>query len=84
MAKFVLVSDTTLSHDYRNFPLLDFLPSAPTSFLPSSIYSYLKGRPPKPTPDGRAVFATYPLRKLEAACCQNIHRMRSLERNQHS
>lgn len=67
MAKYVLVSDTTLSHDYRNFPLLDFLPSAPTSFLPNSIYSYLKGRPPKPTADGRAVFATYPLRKLEAA-----------------
>ncbi len=67
MAKYVLVSDTTLSHDYRNFPLLDFLPSAPTSFVPSSIYGYLKGRPPKPSADGRAVFATYPLRKLEAA-----------------
>ena len=66
MAKYVLVSDTTLSHDYRNFPLLDFLPSAPTDFLPSPIYYYLKGRPPKGK-EGRAAFATYPLRKLEAA-----------------
>lgn len=66
MAKFVLVSDTTLSHDYRNFPLLDFLPSAPTDYLPSPVYSYLKGRPPKGK-NGRAAFATYPLRKLEGA-----------------
>ncbi len=69
MARFVLVSDTTLSHDYRNFPLLDFLPSAPTSSLPSSIYSFLKGRPP-PATNGRATLATYPLRKLEAALLQ--------------
>ncbi len=66
MARFVLVSDTTLSHDYRNFPLLDFLPSAPTSYLPGPIYSFLKGRPP-PHSNGRATVATYPLRKLEAA-----------------
>lgn len=66
MAKYVLVSDTTLSHDYRNFPLLDFLPSAPTSGLPNSIYKYLKGRP-LPGENGRAQFATYPLRKLEAS-----------------
>jgi radical SAM superfamily enzyme YgiQ (UPF0313 family) len=66
LAKYVLVSDTTLSHDYRNFPLLDFLPSAPSSFLPGPVYSYLKGRPPKDT-NGRATLATYPLRKLESA-----------------
>ena len=66
MAKYVLVSDTTLSHDYRNFPLLDFLPSAPSNFLPGPLYTYLKGRPPKDT-NGRATFATYPLRKLESA-----------------
>ena len=72
MARFVLVSDTTLSHDYRNFPLLDFLPSAPTSGLPSTIYKYLKGRPPKGT-NGRATFATYPLRKLEASLLQDYN-----------
>jgi radical SAM superfamily enzyme YgiQ (UPF0313 family) len=66
LAKYVLVSDTTLSHDYRNFPLLDFLPSAPASYLPGPVYSYLKGRPPKGV-NGRASFATYPLRKLESA-----------------
>ncbi|HZW55246.1 MAG TPA: radical SAM protein [Nitrososphaerales archaeon] len=70
MAKYVLVSDTTLSHDYRNFPLLDFLPSAPTEYLPNSIYKYLKGKPPPPI-NGRASLATYPLRKLEAALLQN-------------
>ena len=69
MAKYVLISDTTLSHDYRNFPLLDFLPSAPTEFLPNFLYGYLKGKPP-PDIDGRASFATYPLRKLEASLLQ--------------
>jgi radical SAM superfamily enzyme YgiQ (UPF0313 family) len=69
LAKFVLVSDLTLSHDYRNFPLLDFLPSAPASFLPGPIYRYLKGKPP-PDINGRASFATYPLRKLEASLLQ--------------
>ena len=69
MAKYVLVSDTTLSHDYKNFPLLDFLPSAPTELLPEFIYNYLKGKPP-PAIDGRASLATYPLRKIESALLQ--------------
>ncbi len=69
MAKYVLVSDTTLSHDYRNFPLLDFLPSAPSEYLPDRIYKYLKGKPP-PAINGRASLATYPLRKLEASLLQ--------------
>ena len=62
MAKYVLVSDTTLSHDYKNFPLLDFLPSAPTELLPEFIYNYLKGKPP-PDINGRASLATYPLKE---------------------
>src|SRR5271157_1976889 len=69
MAKYVLVSDTTLSHDYRNFPLLDFLPSAPSEYLPDRIYKFLKGKPP-PAINGRASLATYPLRKLEASLLQ--------------
>ncbi len=69
MAKYVLVSDTTLSHDYKNFPLLDFLPSAPTELLPEFIYNYLKGKPP-PDINGRASLATYPLRKIESALLQ--------------
>ncbi len=40
--------------------------SAPTSFLPSSIYSFLRG-PPPPADDGRAAVAPYSIRKLEAA-----------------
>ena len=69
MAKYVLISDLTLSHDYQNFPLLDFLPSAPSDNLPNFIYKYLKGKPP-PDIKGRASLATYPLRKLEAALLQ--------------
>ena len=46
MARYVLLSDTTLTRSYRNFPLLDFLASAPTSNVPGSVYSFLKGPPP--------------------------------------
>ncbi len=66
MAKYVLISDTTLSHDYRDFPLLDFLPSAPSDQLPNFIYNYLRGRTPGDA-TGRAKFAPYALRKIEAA-----------------
>jgi len=66
MARYVLISDTTLSRNYRSVPLLDFLASAPTSALPSSIYSFLKG-PPPPAAGGRPLVAPYSIRKLEAA-----------------
>lgn len=66
MAKFVLVSDTTLSREYRNFPLLDFLPSAPSAIVPGSAYRFLRGAPSMPS-GGRASRAPYALRKLEAS-----------------
>ena len=66
MARFVLVSDTTLSRNYRSVPLLDFLASAPTDALPNAIYSFLKG-PPPPAAEGRAALAPYAVRKLEAS-----------------
>ncbi|MCL4355744.1 MAG: B12-binding domain-containing radical SAM protein [Nitrososphaerota archaeon] len=66
MARFVLVSDTTLSRSYRSVPLLDFLASAPTSAFPGAIYSFLKG-PAPPDADGRAALAPYAIRKLEAS-----------------
>ncbi len=66
MVKIVLVSDTTLARNYRSVPLLDFLASAPTSALPGSIYRFLKG-PPPPQTNGRADFAPYATRKLEAS-----------------
>lgn len=65
MARYVLVSDTTLSRNYRSVPLLDFLASAPTSALPNSIYSFLRG-PPPPNVEGRPLVAPYSIRKLEA------------------
>lgn len=69
MVKYVLVSDTTLSNEYRNFPLLDFLSCVPTNLIPSSIYNYLKGKPP-PAINGRASRSPYPVRKIEAALLQ--------------
>jgi radical SAM superfamily enzyme YgiQ (UPF0313 family) len=66
MARYVLISDTTLSRNYRSVPLLDFLASAPTNALPGSIYSFLRGPPPAAV-NGRASVAPYSVRKLEAA-----------------
>jgi radical SAM superfamily enzyme YgiQ (UPF0313 family) len=73
MARYVLVSDTTLSRNYRSVPLLDFLASAPTSALPASIYSFLRG-PPPPHADGKALVAPYSVRKLEAALLKDHSR----------
>ncbi len=73
MARFVLVSDTTLARNYRGVPLLDFLASAPTSVLPATIYNFLKG-PPPPSEDGRAVLAPYATRKLEASILKDHRR----------
>ncbi|MDS0257678.1 B12-binding domain-containing radical SAM protein [Thermoplasmatales archaeon AK] len=67
MTRFVLVSDTTLSYEYRNFPLLDFLPCAPSQSIPAPIYKFLKGPAPPALPNGEVVYAPYSLRKLEAA-----------------
>jgi radical SAM superfamily enzyme YgiQ (UPF0313 family) len=69
LAKYVLISDTTLSNEYRNFPLLDFLSCVPTNLIPQSLYDYLKGRPPPPIA-GRASKSPYPVRKIEAALLQ--------------
>jgi radical SAM superfamily enzyme YgiQ (UPF0313 family) len=66
MAKYVLVSDPSLSREYNNFPLLDFLPCAPSGPVPEVLYNFLKGRR-TPDDNGRAVLAPYALRKLEAA-----------------
>jgi radical SAM superfamily enzyme YgiQ (UPF0313 family) len=66
MARYVFVSDPSLSREYNNFPLLDFLPCAPSGIVPEVLYSFLKGRR-TPDDDGRAVLAPYALRKLESA-----------------
>lgn len=66
MAKYVLLSDPTLGRDYRDFPLLDFLPCAPSDKVPSTIYKYLTGRS-QSSGDGRAAVAPYAIRKVEAA-----------------
>ncbi|MGD0318649.1 MAG: radical SAM protein [Nitrososphaerales archaeon] len=66
MARVVLVSDTTLNRQYSNFPLLDFLPCAPSGKVPKVVWEFLKGKPP-PAIGGRASVAPYALRKLESA-----------------
>ena len=73
MARYVLVSDTTLSRNYRGVPLLDFLASAPTGAFPHSIYTFLRGPPPD-AEGGRAVLAPYATRKLEAALLKGASR----------
>lgn len=65
--KYLLVSDPSLTHDYRNFPLLDFLPCAPANTIPRPIYSFLKGKTPPVSSDGQAAIAPYSVRKMEAA-----------------
>ncbi|HUI85901.1 MAG TPA: radical SAM protein [Nitrososphaerales archaeon] len=66
MARYVLVSDATLSREYSNFPLMDFLPCAPSGLVPSMIYEFIKGGS-LPDEGGRASVAPYALRKLESA-----------------
>jgi len=70
--RFLLVPDTTLTHDYRNFPLLDFLPCAPANRLPKPFYSFLKGGTPCALPDGQAAVAPYSIRKMEAALLKDF------------
>jgi radical SAM superfamily enzyme YgiQ (UPF0313 family) len=66
MAKIVLVSDTTLDRQFSDFPLLDFLPCAPSGQVPRVVWELLKGRS-SPAVGGRASVAPYALRKLESA-----------------
>ncbi|EQD61975.1 radical SAM domain protein, partial [mine drainage metagenome] len=67
MTKFVLISDLTLGSNYRDFPLLDFLPCAPSRAIPGSVYRFLKGPGLPASPDGQAKFAPYAIRKLQAS-----------------
>ncbi len=67
MTRIVLISDSTLGSTYRDFPLLDFLPCAPSRTIPSPVYKFLKGPPPSTSPDGRVHIAPYAIRKLEAS-----------------
>lgn len=70
--RYLLIPDTTLTHDYRNFPLLDFLPCAPATAIPRPIYSFLKGKAQPVLPNGQAAIAPYSIRKLEAALLREL------------
>ncbi len=71
MTKYVIVADSSLIYTFRDFPLLDFLPSAPKASIPSRVYKFLRGKPPQTFPDGQLLHAPYSTRKLEAALLQN-------------
>ncbi|ASI13910.1 radical SAM superfamily enzyme [Candidatus Mancarchaeum acidiphilum] len=74
MAKFVLVADSTLIYTYHDFPLLDFLPSAPKKTVPSGVYNFLKGEHPKYMDNGELLVAPYSIRKLEAKLLEKYPR----------
>ncbi|MEM3197528.1 MAG: radical SAM protein [Conexivisphaerales archaeon] len=74
MAKYVLLSDLTLLYNYRNFPLLDFLPCAPSSSIPHFIYSFLKGNESPPMDNGEAKYSTYSIRKIESSLLNSNRR----------
>lgn len=67
MTRFVIVSDSTLSYSYRNFPLLDFLPGSPSRLIPEPVYRFLKGPEPPYGPNGELVYAPYSIRRLETS-----------------
>ena len=67
MTKYVLVADSTLVSPYHNFPLLDFLPCAPSHLVPRQVYKFLKGPPGPIYPNGELRYAPYSIRKIEAA-----------------
>ena len=67
MTKYVLISDSTLSYSYRDFPLLDFLPCAPGDKIPARVYKFLKGPAPDVLSNGEAKYAPYAIRKIEAS-----------------
>lgn len=74
LTRFVLISDLTLSHDYREFPLLDFLPCAPSDMVPRFVYNFLKGRDSPALDNGEALLSTYSVRKLEASLLMHYKR----------
>ncbi len=74
MSKYVLVADSTLTYTFRDFPLLDFLPSAPQRAVPKGVYDFLKGSKPKTYPNGELFRAPYSIRKIEAALLQKHSR----------
>ncbi|MCS7095239.1 MAG: B12-binding domain-containing radical SAM protein [Thaumarchaeota archaeon] len=66
MANIVLTFDPSLGHQFHNFPLLSFLPCAPVKYVPPPVYYYLS-KPDVPFDEsGRAILATYGVRKVEA------------------
>ncbi len=63
----VLTSDRATMTDYNDAPSLGFGHCVPYRLVPRPIYTRLLAPPMEVDEEGRAVFAPYPLRKLEAA-----------------
>ncbi|KAA0007887.1 MAG: radical SAM protein, partial [Thermoplasmata archaeon] len=63
--RIVLTSDPSLTSTFRDIPLLDFLPCAPTENIPKFIYKILDTQ--LPDKDGELIQAPYAIRKVESA-----------------
>ena len=63
----VLTSDRATMTDYNDTPSLGFGHCVPYRLVPRPVYTKLLAPPMKVDGKGRAVYAPYPLRKLEAA-----------------
>ncbi len=74
MARIVLISDMTLMYNYHNFPLLDFLPCAPSSSVPGPVYRFLRGNEAAPMDNGEVKRSPYAIRKIEASLLRSYRR----------
>lgn len=70
--KIVLTCDETLTGTYRDIPLLDFLPCAPSEKVPSLIFNILNTQ--LEHKDGVLEVAPYSIRKVEASLLKRLNR----------
>lgn len=64
--KIVLTAPETEMNQFKNNPFMAFSASFPTTMMPLNVMQRILRSPIENHPDGRAVFAPYGLRKLEA------------------
>lgn len=70
-AKIVLTAPESEMSHFKHNPFMAFSASFPTAMLPFSLFHKFLRTPMEKHPDGRAVFAPYGLRKLEATLIEN-------------
>lgn len=73
MARIVLTADYSLMTNFRDLPLATFFSCIPTDFWYSR-FAFRALAPKPPHNNGKAVWAPYGLRKLEASLLSDFHR----------